>query len=44
MAESTSFMSPVSLLILGVGALVLAGGLFALIYWLMGRGQDDESQ
>jgi hypothetical protein len=42
MADSTSAIS-FSILILGLGALVLAGGLFALIYWLMGRGGDDES-
>ena len=44
MAESTSVISMATVLILGVCALVLAGGLFALIYWLMGRGQDDESR
>ncbi len=44
MAESTAIISPVGLIVLGVGALVVAGGLFALIYWLVGRGQDDESR
>jgi hypothetical protein len=43
MAEFDSPISLAGLLILGIGALVLAGGLFALIYWLMGRGRDDES-
>jgi hypothetical protein len=43
MAESSSMLSMTTLVIFGIGALVLAGGLFALIYWLMGRGGDDES-
>ena len=43
MAETDSMISLAGLLVLGIGALVLAGGLFALIYWLMGRSGDDES-
>ena len=41
MAESTSF--PLAFLIIGgVLALLVAGGIFGLVYWLMGRGRDDE--
>jgi len=43
MAESSSMISLATLLMLGVGVLVVAGGLFALIYWLVGRSGDDES-
>lgn len=43
MAESSSMISLATLLILGIGLLVVVGGLFAFIYWLMGRSGDDES-
>lgn len=41
MAESTSF-SLWFLVLGGVLAVVVAGGVFALIFWAMGRGRDDD--
>lgn len=31
------------LLIGGLAVLIVVGGAFALIYWLLGRGSDDDS-
>jgi len=30
------------IVLIGVGVIVL-GGVFALIFWLLGRGRDDDS-
>lgn len=43
MAEETSVFLSFRLIVLIVGGLILAGGLFGLIYWMMSRGKDDES-
>jgi len=32
------------LLVGGLVALIVVGGAFALIYWLLGRGSDDDSK
>lgn len=40
MAEST-FHFPIW--ILALGGLIVAGGLFVFVYWMMGRGKDDDS-
>jgi hypothetical protein len=41
MAESTVF--PLWMLVIGgLLAVLIAGGVFALIFWAMGRGRDDD--
>ena len=42
-AEPTRGFWMVSMLILGVLGLIAVGGIFGLIYWMMGRGKDDEA-
>ena len=37
-------MEPRFLLVGGLGVLIVVGGAFALIYWLLGRGSDDDSK
>ena len=42
MAEESSF-SFVAILVFGVAGLVVVGCLFGLIYWVLGRGKDDDA-